>query len=205
MSKIVRKWNDHLEIFSLPQVIENSRQYLVLRTTILQKIIVGFPLKVSILRQREMWFPDRGLFIGFAFQARIWVISNCGLWKEVTFCVNSICVLPINHRKSLTFLEKLVILQPFSLHTKNGNTNCTVSCANQEYNTISELTHFMLKRSVFERLICVMNRSNESYFRKRSLFIRVDNIHKMQSWLWSVYGLRWWKYFAIRLVLSDKS
>ena len=29
-SKFVREWNGHLENFSLPQVIENSRQYLLL-------------------------------------------------------------------------------------------------------------------------------------------------------------------------------
>ena len=32
--KIVHKWNLHLEIFSRPQAIENSRQYLLLRTDI---------------------------------------------------------------------------------------------------------------------------------------------------------------------------
>ena len=30
-SKIVLEWNGHLEIFSRPQAIENSRQYLLLR------------------------------------------------------------------------------------------------------------------------------------------------------------------------------
>ena len=42
-SKFVREWNGHLEIFGLPQVIENSRQYLLLRTDILQKTVVGCP------------------------------------------------------------------------------------------------------------------------------------------------------------------
>ena len=41
-SKFVREWNCHLEIFSLPQVIENSRQYLLLQTDILQKTVVNF-------------------------------------------------------------------------------------------------------------------------------------------------------------------
>ena len=41
--EIVLEWNDHLEIFNLPQVIENSRQYLLLRTDILQKTVVGCP------------------------------------------------------------------------------------------------------------------------------------------------------------------
>ena len=41
---IVHEWNGHLEIFSRPQVIENSRQYLLLRTDILQKTVVGCPL-----------------------------------------------------------------------------------------------------------------------------------------------------------------
>ena len=33
----------HLEIFSLPQAIENSREYLLLRTDIIQKTVVGCP------------------------------------------------------------------------------------------------------------------------------------------------------------------
>ena len=42
-SKIVHEWNEHLEIFSLPQAIENSRQLLLLRTDILPRIVVGGP------------------------------------------------------------------------------------------------------------------------------------------------------------------
>ena len=42
-SKIVHEWNRHLEIFSHAQVTENSRQYLLLRTDILQKTVVGCP------------------------------------------------------------------------------------------------------------------------------------------------------------------
>ena len=41
--KIVHKWNGHLEIFSLPQAIENVRQFVLLRTDILQKTIAGYP------------------------------------------------------------------------------------------------------------------------------------------------------------------
>ena len=33
----LHEWNDHLEFFSRPQVIENLRQHLRLRTDILQK------------------------------------------------------------------------------------------------------------------------------------------------------------------------
>ena len=35
--------DSHLEIFSLPQGIENSRQFLLLRTDSLQKTVVGCP------------------------------------------------------------------------------------------------------------------------------------------------------------------
>ena len=31
-SKIVHEWNGHLEIFSLPQALKSSRQFLLLRT-----------------------------------------------------------------------------------------------------------------------------------------------------------------------------
>ena len=44
-AKIVHEWNGHLELFSPLQVIENSRQYLLLRTDILQKTVVGYPVK----------------------------------------------------------------------------------------------------------------------------------------------------------------
>ena len=37
------QWNGHLEIFSCPQVIENSKQYLLVQTDILQKTVVGCP------------------------------------------------------------------------------------------------------------------------------------------------------------------
>ena len=42
---MVHEWNGHLQIFSRPQVIQNSRQYLVLRTDILPKTVVGAPVK----------------------------------------------------------------------------------------------------------------------------------------------------------------
>ena len=37
LPKIVHEWNGHLEIFSLPQAIENSRQFLLFRTDIYRK------------------------------------------------------------------------------------------------------------------------------------------------------------------------
>ena len=42
-SKIVHEWNGHLEIFSRPQVIENSRQYLLLQTDILKETVIECP------------------------------------------------------------------------------------------------------------------------------------------------------------------
>ena len=43
LQKIVGEWNGHLEILSPPQGIENSRQFLLLRTDILQKTVDGCP------------------------------------------------------------------------------------------------------------------------------------------------------------------
>ena len=44
-SKIVHEWNCHVKIFSLPQAIENSRQFLHLRTDISEKTVVaGVPM-----------------------------------------------------------------------------------------------------------------------------------------------------------------
>ena len=46
--KIVHEWSSHLKVFSLPQVIENFRQYLLLRTDILQKTVVGCPCDIVL-------------------------------------------------------------------------------------------------------------------------------------------------------------
>ena len=43
LRKLCMSWNGNLEILSRPHVIENSRQYLLLRTDILQKPVVGCP------------------------------------------------------------------------------------------------------------------------------------------------------------------
>ena len=43
VADLLDEWYGHIEIFSRPQIIENSRQYLLLRTDILQKIVVGCP------------------------------------------------------------------------------------------------------------------------------------------------------------------
>ena len=42
----LHKWNGHLEILSLPQGIENSRQFLLLRTDISRKRVFGCPCMV---------------------------------------------------------------------------------------------------------------------------------------------------------------
>ena len=42
-SKIIHEWSGRQEIFSRPHVIENCWQYLLLRTDILQKTVVGCP------------------------------------------------------------------------------------------------------------------------------------------------------------------
>ena len=39
----MHEWNGHLETCSLPQAIENSRKFLLLRTDILQKQSLGVP------------------------------------------------------------------------------------------------------------------------------------------------------------------
>ena len=44
---VKHEWNGHLEILSLPQGKENSKQFLLLRTDILQKTVVGCPWKVK--------------------------------------------------------------------------------------------------------------------------------------------------------------
>ena len=47
----MREWNGYLEIFSRPQVIENSREYFLLRTDILHKTVVGCPYSVPHKRR----------------------------------------------------------------------------------------------------------------------------------------------------------
>ena len=60
--KFVLECNGHLEIFSRPQVMENSRQYLLLRTDILQKTVVGCPCSLARLNQ---FIGDNNIFATF--------------------------------------------------------------------------------------------------------------------------------------------
>ena len=59
-------WNSNLEIFSRPQVIENCKQYLLLRTDILQKTVVGCPIDTARLMAAILIFKctDRGAGVG---------------------------------------------------------------------------------------------------------------------------------------------
>ena len=65
---MLRKFNMngtvHLEIFSLPQAIENSREYFLLRTDIIQKTVVGCPW--FTLRFRTVKGVRTSFFFGFA-------------------------------------------------------------------------------------------------------------------------------------------
>ena len=49
LRKSVHEWSGPLEIFILPQAIETSRQFLFLRTCILQKTVVQCPRWLSAI------------------------------------------------------------------------------------------------------------------------------------------------------------
>jgi len=48
MSKIVHELHRHIDILSRPQATENSGQYLLLRTDILQKTVIGCTVHIKI-------------------------------------------------------------------------------------------------------------------------------------------------------------
>ena len=88
-SKIVRERNGHLEIFSRPQVIENSRQYLLLRTDILQKTILGYPVSWKVILTFESVTIENELFHSLAvfsyvaaccFNIFIWNLNLFARW-----------------------------------------------------------------------------------------------------------------------------
>ena len=81
-SKIVHERNGHLELFSRPQITENSRQYLLLRTDILQKTIVGYPCVVEILTFESVTIENE-LFHSlavFSYVAACCLISLFEIW-----------------------------------------------------------------------------------------------------------------------------
>ena len=65
--KIVHEWSVRLETFGRTQVIENFRQYLFLRTDILQKTVAGFFIDL-------FFFPLAGLFAAAHDMNIEWVI-----------------------------------------------------------------------------------------------------------------------------------
>ena len=59
----MHEWNDHLEIFSCPQVIENSSQHLFLLTDILQKKVVRCPC-FSVLNFKYLTWKNPTIITG---------------------------------------------------------------------------------------------------------------------------------------------
>ena len=146
--KVLHERNDHLEIFSRSQVIQNSRQYLLLRTNILQKTLVGCPWINSVFCDSAKCGSQIVDFIQASlFRPGFELSQTVDFKKGVTFCNNSICLCPANQSTKVTdtFVEKLVILQPF--HSQPSS----VILKKNTNNTNSELTRFRLKRSVYER------------------------------------------------------
>ena len=142
------------EIFSRHQMIENSRQYLLLRTDIFQKTLVGCPWINSVFCDSAKCGSQIVDFMQASLLRPGFELSQTVDFKKgVKFCDNSVCVQPINHRKSQTSFQKNLSLQPF--HSQPSSVilekTLTFSCTNEEYNTNSELTRFMLKRSVCDR------------------------------------------------------
>ena len=72
--------------------------------------------------------------------------------KGVTFCDNSTCVNQSITESDRHLSRKTNDLTTVSQSAVIGHIKKTLtSCANQEYNTNSELARFILKRSVYER------------------------------------------------------
>ena len=105
--KVLHEWNDHLEISSRPQVIENCRQYLLLRTDILQKTLAGSPWINSVFCDSAKCGSQIVDFIQASlFRPGFELSQSVDFKKRVTFCDDSTCVLPINQRKSQTPFQK---------------------------------------------------------------------------------------------------
>ena len=69
-SKIVHEWNGHIEIVGRPEVMETSKQYLLLRTDVLKSGWVSLCYRCA-----SMVF----LFIAYLIAPMHWVV---GLWKK---------------------------------------------------------------------------------------------------------------------------
>ena len=121
---------------------------MLIRTNILQKTLVGCSRINSV-------FCDSAK-CGFFIQASIFrpgfeLSQTVDFKKGVAFWNNSTCVnqsITESHRHLSRKTSDLSIVSQSAVigHIKKKKT----SCANQEYNTNSELARFILKRSVYE-------------------------------------------------------
>ena len=82
------EWNCHLEIFSRPQVIENSRQYLLLRTDILQETVVGYVMRVLLRFKRT--FLECYYMNGNTLDTQMLIVVQISLEKNAT-CSRRVC------------------------------------------------------------------------------------------------------------------
>ena len=71
LRKLYMSWNGNLEILSRPHVIENSRQYLLLRTDILQRPVVGCPWIVKLYALFKTRDPTNHILFRLAPRTRL--------------------------------------------------------------------------------------------------------------------------------------
>ena len=82
------EWNCHIEIFSRPQVIENSKQYLLLRTDILQETVLGYVMRVLL---RFKWtFLESYYMNGNTLDTQMLIVVQISLEKNAT-CSRRVC------------------------------------------------------------------------------------------------------------------
>ena len=82
------EWNCHLEIFSRPQVIENSKQYLLLRTDILQETVLGYVMRVLLRFKRT--FLESYYMNGNTLGTQMLTVVQISLEKNAA-CSRRVC------------------------------------------------------------------------------------------------------------------
>ena len=123
---------------------------MLIRTNILQKTLVGCYRINSVFCDSAKcgFFIQASLFRpGFELSQTVDFKKGVAFWNNST-CVNQSITESHRHLSRETSDLSIVSQSAVIGHIKKKN---KTSCANQEYNTNSELARFILKRSVYER------------------------------------------------------
>jgi len=167
----------HLEIFSRPQVIENFRQYMLLRTDILQKTVVGCPWTIAQTVTHQ--FADENGKQPQLYLCSTRVVASDRAWSglfQVAQVLLGFCW-PRRVSALVSFLKVLLLLSTINLKSFVRNPSSWFRCSKKKIWKQKLLFRGLVMSQNIRLFLGMVSRYKQMFFFLQTLLKKVDEIH----------------------------